>query len=324
MVGEISMTSWTVYGHDRLLAILPEWNPKRNELELQQKNRRAGLAGEERVLNVLHSSGLPADSIILSDISLQMIPGVSFQIDALVLTPGMALIFETKQIAGRLRFVRNPAQLEKVEDGMIIQSMDCPAAQFEDQRTSLETWLRMRGFSVPIGGSVVFTTNPIIETIPRGLPVIKLRELRGFIAKSLQFTPVMSKRDIEVLANTIRSSHSPYNPFPLFSKYGFDAREFDWSAKCGCGNKYEKVSQRLWRCNSCKFKGEISYPKVLLDWFLLRSNLITVLQCADMLQISPRSALRLLKELPLIKINRGKATAYEIDYRSLPQWSTFL
>ncbi|MFC7364321.1 MULTISPECIES: nuclease-related domain-containing protein [Bhargavaea] len=314
---EITTTSWIVYGHERLLEMLPDWNPKRNELKLQQKNRRAGLAGEERVLEVVRSSGLPNDSMVLSDIRLQIIPGVTIQIDTLVLTPAIALIFETKQIAGRLRFVRNPAQLEKVEDNKIIQSMDCPAAQFEDQRASLETWLLMRGFSIPVGGSVVFTTNPIIETIPQGLPVIKLRELRRFIAQSLQFDPVMSRREVEMLANTIRSSHSPYIPFPLFGKYGFDPEKFDWGPRCDCGYLLDKTSEMTWSCRPCELNMIDPYVKTLLTWFLLRSKTITVKQFCMIFQCSRRTGVRVLNRLPLMRDGKARSTYYEIDYHQL-------
>ncbi|MCW1929604.1 hypothetical protein [Bhargavaea beijingensis] len=48
-VGEITKkgaTYWNVFAHERLLEVLPDWEIKRNELEHQQKNRKAGLAGE--------------------------------------------------------------------------------------------------------------------------------------------------------------------------------------------------------------------------------------------------------------------------------------
>ena len=319
-VGEITIkgaTYWNVFAHDRLLCLLPVWEPKRNELETQQKNRKAGQAGEERVMEVIRSSGLPNDCLVLSDISLEIIPGVTIQMDALVLTPAIILIFETKQVAGRLCFVQNPAQLEKVEDGKIILSMDCPAAQFEDQRASLETWLRMRGFFIPIGGSVVFTTNPIIETIPQGLPVIKLRELRGFIAKSLQFTPVISVHEVEVLANTIRSSLSPYIPFPLFGKYGFESEKFDWGPRCDCGYLLDKTSEMTWSCRPCELVIKDPYVKTLLTWFLLRSKTITVKQFCLIFQCSRRTGVRVLNRLPLMRKGNARSTYYEIDYRQL-------
>lgn len=319
-VGEITKkgaTYWNVFAHERLLEVLPDWEIKRNELEHQQKNRKAGLAGEERVLEVLRSSGLPNDCVVLSDTTLEIIPGVTIQLDALVLTLAVILIFETKQIAGRLRFVQNPAQLEKVEDGKIILSMDCPAAQFEDQRASLETWLRMRGFSVPIGGSVVFTTNPIIETIPKGLPVIKLRELRGFIAKSLQFIPVMSLQEVEILANTIRSSLSPYIPYPLFRKYGIDPERVDWGPRCDCGYLLDKISEMTWSCRPCGLRIKDPYIKTLMTWFLLRSNTITVKQFCIIFQCSRRTGVRVLNRLPLTRKGNARSTYYEIDYRQL-------
>lgn len=317
MVGEITMTSWVIYGHDRLLGMLPDWNPKWNDLHQQQRNRRAGLAGEKRVLEVIRSLGLPDNCAVLPDISLKIFPGTVIQMDALVLTPGITMIFETKQIAGRLRFVRNPARLEKVEDGNIIQSMDCPAAQFEDQRASLETWLKMRGFSIPVGGSVVFTTNPIIETIPKGLPVIKLRELRSFISKSLKSPAIMSGPEMEVMTNTIRSSHSPYHPFPLFGKYGFDPTLFNWGPKCDCGLLLDKISEKTWSCRSCELNIIDPYIKTLLDWFLLSSRSITVKQFCMIFQCSRRTGVRVLNRLPLKREGEARSTHYKIDYRQL-------
>ncbi len=318
MVGEITLKGsayWNVYAHERLLAVLPKWEPKRDELEQQQRNRRAGMAGEERVIEVLQSAGLPPDTPIFWDVGLPLSPSVFIQMDIVMVLRHGVLIFESKQIAGRLRFVQNPAALQKVENGEVTLVMDCPAAQFEDQRDSFTLWLATRGFRAPVDGSVVFTTNPVIEG-PPNLPIISLRELRGFIRSAVQAEPVLSSKDVRLLVNTIEKSRSRFIPYPLCGRYGIDPATIQWGPRCGCGSRLVKSTERRWSCENCKFQGTPSYGHALLDWFLLRSETITVQQCSALFGIHRQSAWRLLGRMRLTKVEGkgGKHTLYRIDY----------
>ena len=305
---------WNVYAHDRLLDLLPDWEPKRQALIDQQKNRKAGLAGEKRVLEVLRSIDLPQGSVVFWDVSLPLFPGVWIQFDILILSCFGLLILEVKQIAGRLRFVSNPAALQKIENNLVTLTMGCPAAQFGDQRAGLETWLRMRSFHIPVHGSVVFTTNPIIEDIPRGLPIISLRELRMYIRDYLRGNPAFTIDELKRLIHAFESSRSRFLPYPLCSNYNIDHSKVPLGPRCNCGQQLVKDTEKVWVCNRCNLRSKVSYRKVLLDWFLLRSKTITVSQCAALFGIHRQSAWRILNQLPLEKHGNGRQTFYEIDY----------
>lgn len=317
-VGEITIkgaTYWNVFAHDRLLELLPDWDSKRNELEQQQKNRKAGLAGEERVIEVLWSAGLSNDTVIFWDVSLPLTSSVSIQMDIVMMNKHGILIFESKQIAGRLRFVHNPAALQKLENDEVKLVMDCPATQFEDQRESLSLWLKMRGFQVPVGGSVVFTTNPIIEG-SHGLPIIGLRELRSFIRAAVATNPVLASDELQLLVKTIEKNRSRFIPYPLCERYRIDPYKLPWGPRCRCGSRLIKATERRWDCEGCTFQGKVSYGRILLDWFLLGSKTITVQQCAALFGIHRQSAWRLLNRFSLTKLEDkyGKHPLYTIDY----------
>ncbi|MBO1912642.1 NERD domain-containing protein, partial [Microvirga sp. 3-52] len=122
---------------------------------------------------------------VLKDIQLSHSPGMTFQIDTLILAEKFILIIDVKNITDKLRFKTNPNQLEQEKQTGEIIRMDCPLEQLHTHIHNLQNWLARRELQVDIIGRVLLS-NPnshVIEEAPnapilykKGLPVL-LRNL---------------------------------------------------------------------------------------------------------------------------------------------------
>lgn len=321
-VASESSSKLIIHCQERVVARFRGPQKKKTELEKQLNNKRAGLAGEERLLDTIHSAGLPQGSKVLWDIGLPMPFGAFIQLDTILIMPSGVFIFEAKQIGGRLRFTQGPAELQKVENGLVTQSMDCPVAQFRDQQESLGNWLRMQQLNVPVGGAVVLTANPIVEQIQAGLPVIRLRELRSLIRLHAGKPAIWTADEILEIAGRIGKSNTPYLPFPYCDFAQIDRRDLYWGPICICTGWLDKASERIWTCPLCGLEKEAPYRETILDWLLLRSRTITTRQCRDLFYLSSSSSpQRILSEFPLRKVGKGRSVRHVLDY---PQALRFL
>ncbi|WP_159438433.1 nuclease-related domain-containing protein [Edaphobacillus lindanitolerans] len=290
---------------------------KRNELGKQLSNHQAGMAGERRVLGLLHSILLPEECQILHDLNFRLPGGQQFQVDILAIFKSGAILLETKQIAGRLKFCTSPASLQKLsENGQVIASMECPAAQLHDQIGNMAELLYRNNIRLPISGRVVFANHPIIEQIPSNLPVIKARELRRYIRTKLQEPACLQKGEINTVASVIRSQQVHYLPFPFSERHGFTDRDFYLGPLCSkCRGRLTKQTERAWNCASCNAVHREPYAETLLAYFVLISNRITVKQCMKLLLLrSSTHARNIINRFAVRKVGQGKHTEYELDY----------
>ncbi|MET3576585.1 nuclease-related domain-containing protein [Bhargavaea ullalensis] len=312
------MAKLIVYCNERIITRFKGTAAKRKELEKQLHNRKAGLAGEEKLLRTILSTGLPAGSEVLWDVSLPLPFGALIQLDAIVLLPAGVFVFEAKQIGGRLRFTQGPAELQKWENGIIVQSVDCPAAQFQDQQESLEVWLGLQQKQAKVGGSVVLTANPTVEYIPSGLPVIRLRELRSLLRSYQRQPSIWTSDNIQNLADAIRQQHLPFLPFPFCDFVQVPREDIFWGPICTCSTALDRVSERLWDCLVCGPSSQVPYATTLLDWFLLGGRVIYPRQFRELFQLSSSSSShRILTSLGLTQVGQGRTTCYVLDYSNV-------
>ncbi|WP_040226723.1 nuclease-related domain-containing protein [Bhargavaea cecembensis] len=285
------------------------------EIERKKRSIGAGIAGEERVLKYLGTLGIKWP--VLWDVNLEISPGHYVQIDVLVMLPAYAIIYEAKNIAGRLRFEPNPAGLYKYdEQGQLKARYDCPVLQLQDEIANLRIWLYQKNIPYSVDGAVVMTGSGIIEKPPAQGKLFSLRELRNDILGRTGG----GGRTIEELwelADRIAKENTPFIPFPVFPRLGIDDREVYWGPVCEagtCKGRLNRKSRRNWTCNQCGWKTADPYTKTLEDWFLLRSRTITNAQVRELFGISSASASRLLAAYNLKKGGKGRATYYYWDY----------
>ncbi|KZE39046.1 hypothetical protein AV656_09125 [Bhargavaea cecembensis] len=302
--------------HERLLARVGSRHRSYSEIAGKLKFLRAGIAGEEKVLNYIRRLEFPWP--ILWDVSLEVMPGHFVQLDVLILLPSGAVIYEAKNMAGRLRFEEHPARLDKVnEHGSITDRYDCPMLQLQDEIANLQVWFHLHGIPFEVEGAVIMTGSAIIEKPPASGRLFSLREIRRHLATKGKDRG-MSEQELWQLAGYIRRHNKPYIAFPLIGRFGILAEEVEWGPLCeACGGRLARKSERTWLCPACNWKTADPFTRTLEDWFTLRSQTLVNRQVRELFSIkSPGAASRLLQFYPLEREGSGRATHYVWDYNT--------
>lgn len=111
-------------------------------------NLEAGLDGENRVNSVLQNYPFPMEHQVFHDLSLKS--SQLFQMDHLFQTSSYSIIFETKNISGKLRFQENPKQLIRIKADGGMDAFECPAAQVRRKCELLKDWFQTRNMDIPV------------------------------------------------------------------------------------------------------------------------------------------------------------------------------
>ena len=313
-VGSESMAVLKGRAHERLLVRVGSRHRSYLDIKGKMNSIQAGIAGEEKVLNYIRRLESPWP--ILWDVNLEVTPGQYVQIDVLILLPSSAIIYEAKNMAGRLRFEEHPARLDKVdEQGYIIDRYDCPMLQLNDEIANLQVWFHLHGIPMKAEGAVVMTGSAVIEKPPANGLIFSLREIRGHLAARGKERG-MTVRELRQLADYIRRHNRPYIAFPLIGRFSIPAEEVEWGPLCeSCAGPLLRKSERVWLCPVCNWKTADPFTRTLEDWFTLRSRTIGNRQVRELFGIrSPGAASRLLQFYPLKKVGDGRSTRYAWDY----------
>jgi hypothetical protein len=311
-----SAAAMHVRGLEQLLIRLRPDHPARDELKRRLYSIRAGIAGEKRVVRYLEMLNLQYPFRILWDINLQIAPGYFVQIDVLILTPTHLIIYEAKNIAGRLRFESHPARLNKVnENGEIVDTYDCPIHQLQDEILNLERWLQLHNIPCAVDGAVVMTGNAIIEKPPTQGRLLQIREIRHHMSRRIEGGKL--KNELDELATYIVRHNRPFNPFPLITRHRIRIDEVCWYPICEkCHQLVRRKTKRQWICGSCGRISPDPFTGTLEDWFLLRSASISNSQVRKLFGLgSAAAATRVLNKYRLKRMGNSRATVYTWHYR---------
>lgn len=313
-LGNESMSVLKGNAHERLLVRVGSRHRSYTDIQGKMNSIKAGIAGEEKVLNYIRRLKVPWP--ILWDVNLEVTPGQYVQIDVLILLPSGAVIYEAKNMAGRLRFEEHPKRLDKVDEhGSITDRYDCPMLQLQDEIANLQVWFHLHGIPFGADGAVIMTGSAIIEKPPANGRIFSLREIRRHLAEKEKKTG-MTVQELRQLADYIRRHNRPYIAFPLIGRFGISAEEVEWGPLCEtCNSRLGRKSERVWLCPACKWKTADPFTRTLQDWFTLRSGTIVNRQVRELFGMkSPGAASRLLQFYPLNKDGDGRSTCYAWDY----------
>ncbi|SIT69639.1 nuclease-related domain-containing protein [Edaphobacillus lindanitolerans] len=293
---------------------------KMSDIRFRLYTLGAGIAGEQKVLDYLKNLRFGFPFRVLWDIRLEVSSRQYVQIDLLVLTPTRAIIYEVKNIGGRLRFEDNPARLDKVDaDGFISDSFECPVLQLEEEMAGLRQWLEMNRISSTVDGAVVMTANPVFEQAKKDGRVFRLREIRRHLATERTGPSGRSGPQIEELAKLFMRAHEPYFPFPLRNQFNIQENELYWGPICSdCGELVIRKSERTWICRACGTRCKNVFEETLLDWFLLKGRLISSEDIRHLFSLADRrSASWIIRRFELDRIQDSRLVLYSWDYSAL-------
>lgn len=261
-------------GLQSLIQRLSSDHPFCLKVQEEIRKRAAGFSGEEHFDKYISDFRPTYPYALLKDISLQH-AGVYFQIDALLITPSIILIFEIKNLAGKIVVKSNPTQFIQEHDG--IHVIRNPIVELERKEIFLSQWTKERGVNVPVRGIVALAYNNEISIMEEpSRMVVSNQEVPILLYKTEIKREILNSSKIMQLANLFVEEHREYNPFPLAQTMKILPGEIATGVICGeCGFRGMRWKERKWICPDCLLVASDSHQFLLNEWFMLMDSKIT-------------------------------------------------
>ncbi|WP_164525632.1 nuclease-related domain-containing protein [Siminovitchia acidinfaciens] len=265
-------------------------------LSTKEFSLEAGIAGEAKLAEILHKHSYPFEHRILHDLSL-LFPS-SFQIDSLFLTQFYTIIFEVKNIGGRLEFKENPPQLVRTRETGEVDGFESPAAQVERIGDLLGAWFKEHGINIPVYRVVVLAyPRQIVDRPPAKTPVLFPSHVPQFIRDLPRKKPILDYRTFNWLSEKLVASHHNYIPRPVCDIYNIPRRDIRTGVICpGCGAIGMMKIARSWRCRSCGCLDHKAHERSVRDWFLIMGREMTNRDCREFLRVDSTNSYKDFKE----------------------------
>lgn len=287
---------------------------------------RAGVNGERALINVFQKYLFLDRHYIFHDLNLKS-TGL-FQIDTLFLSRHGAVIFEMKNIAGDIRFLKESKQLMRTLENGQVDVFECPSVQLERNKFLLADWFHLNNLKeIPIHGAAVFPSpRQRFENIPDDLTLLFPLEIPVYLRKIMKDTPVIDVQVLDFVANQLVVGHREYDPFPICEKYKIEIHEIKTGVRCGqCGLHGMISSARGWNCKSCAHCSRDAHKQAILDYFMIFGNSMTNKQCREFLHLSSGDkTTRLIKQMNLPFQGENKGRKYSLSLKELEKQLLYL
>lgn len=286
-------------------------NKQFTNFEEDLRKRKAGFGGEMNFDKHITEYRPPYPHGFLHDVCLKH-NGIYFQMDSILIRPDRIVIFEIKNLGGKLTVKANPTQFIQDNNGVrkVIQS---PIIELERKKIFMEGWLKERGVAIPIIGMIGLAyTNELFIEGETGTSIAFTHELPITLYNSPVAQELFNKHQISKIANDIKNAHQEYNPFPLSKTMQIVSEEIMPGVICpNCNYRGMKWTQRKWNCAKCSFNETDCHIPLLDDWFYLIDNKINNRQFRAFSYIEDRSiAKRLLKKSHLTMVGQRSSSFY--------------
>lgn len=298
-------------GLQALLNRLPKGHEQYARIAEELRKRQAGFAGEENFDRHIKEFRPSYPYGLLHDVCLNY-DGVFFQMDSLLLTPANIIIFEIKNLAGKITVKANPTQFIQETNG-VRKAIQSPIIELDRKKIFLNKWLEKRGVTIPIKGMVglAFTNELFIEeeldttiTFTHEIPIL----LYNAVLEAKSF----GKSEIVKIATEMIKGHHEYNPFPMTRMMDIPKSDILPGVICpGCNHRGMNWQEKKWACRACGLRSIDSHLELINEWFYLMDAKITNINFRSFASIENRHvSKRLLQNAGLQMIGNRKATKY--------------
>ncbi|GEN83361.1 nuclease [Sporosarcina luteola] len=263
-------------------------------IEEDLRKRKAGFSGETNFDRHILEFRPTYPIGLLHDLCL-IYKGIYFQMDSLLIKPDGIIIFEVKNLAGKITVKAKPTQFiqENKEGRRIIQS---PITELERKKILLDGWLNERGMTLPIKGIIGLAyTNELYIEDESSTEISFNQEIPIRLYNIPVEQELLSHSQIREIAHDMANSHQEYNPFPLTKTMGIAPEDIMPGVICpNCQYRGMKWHLKKWNCLECTHFSSDSHHDLLTDWFYLMDNKITNRQFRSFSKIGDRSVAKRL------------------------------
>lgn len=245
-----------------------------------------------------------------------------FQMDHLFQTSSYSIIFETKNISGKLRFQENPKQLIRIKANGEMDAFECPAAQVRRKCELLGDWFQNRNINMPIYGAVILAfPKQLVELAPKKTKIFFPSQLPSFIRTFPQEKKPLG--NLKSIAQELAAHHQPYIPEPICQAYDIPRDDILTGVKCQkCGTLGMKKIKRSWACGKCGHHDQYAHIPTIIEWYLVVGENMTNKDCRNFLHVDMKTATRILQSMELLGTGGKRNRTYQIDFKRYLQKST--
>ncbi|WHT48074.1 nuclease-related domain-containing protein [Sporosarcina thermotolerans] len=201
------------------------------KVEEELRRRKAGYSGELNFDKHIKEFRPSYPFALIHDVCL-FHNGVYFQMDSVLIMPDRIIIFEIKNLGGKLTVKTNPTQFIQEINGerKILQS---PITELERKKIFLDRWLKERGINIPIKGMIALAfTNELFIEEDTGTEIAFTREIPIRLYNIEIEKELFNFGKVNTLARNIAESHQEYNPFPLTKTMNIDKKDIITGVIC--------------------------------------------------------------------------------------------
>ncbi|WP_252501927.1 nuclease-related domain-containing protein [Sporosarcina sp. Marseille-Q4943] len=300
----------SLLGLQSLIARLPS-NHKQYAIVEEDLRRKAGYGGELNFDKHINEFRPSYPFSIIHDLCL-LYNGIYFQMDTVLIQPDKIIIFEIKNLGGKLTVKANPTQFiqELKGERKIIQS---PITELERKTIFLDRWLRERGINIPIKGMIGLAyTNELLIEEETNTDILFTHEIPIRLYNMEITEEMLSRNKISNIARDLVEAHQEYNPFPLTETLNIAKKDITPGVICPeCKLNGMKWSMKKWHCPSCFYSAGDCHLPLIDDWFYLMDSYITNRQFRYFSGVEHQPiAKRLLKKSGLVMKGHRRTAFY--------------
>lgn len=297
-----------------LLKRLPPTHQKYEKIRTDLYNRKAGFGGEREFDYQLREFAPSYPHAVLHDLYIKQ-DQVYFQIDSLLITPSVIVLFEIKNIAGKLQIKQNPTQFIRETATGEQTVLRSPIEELERKKYFLGNWLKQRQIDVPLTDFVVFAYNNelIIENMAAHCIAFSYEMPNKLRALEMN-TPILNEKQVQRLAYELTHAHRVFEPHPLIQKYKLSLEELEVGVTCHvCNRLTMKWRLRIWRCQACGYQDAVSHLNTLQEWYYIKGAQLTNRQFRQFSGIHSRHIAKRLLANPYTELSgKNKTSIYQL------------
>ncbi|MFZ7946786.1 nuclease-related domain-containing protein [Neobacillus sp. 19] len=304
LIEECYNNSLRIQKLEALIGRIPYHHPVWPDVMSDYKCRQAGQRGEKSLY--FHLSMLSETKYqIYHGIRLQY-RGFFFQMDFLIICTAFALVLETKNRSGQIKFNKNFNQSTCKKNGGE-ERIQNPVLQAKLQARKLRGWLEDHNIKIPVhylfvnsNEKTLILSDPGNEQITRHICNSEVLLEKIDQLENYHKIEKLDAKELKKLKRLLLSKHTPENP-DILKQFNLSPKDIPTGVKCPtCDFIPMDYHYGNWCCPKCKMKSKIAHIPAINDYFLLIKPSITNAELRAFLHIhSIRVAGKILASLKL-------------------------
>jgi len=289
--------------------ILPN-DPEAAAFQEEFYRMKAGFAGEKKLKNTLKDFSFKSDYSIFYNFECVNDLGFTHQIDALLITPYFILIFEVKQLTGKLYYKPVFHEFTRITENQTRDNFPNPFDQVYRHKLFVSQFLQKLNITMPVLQLVVIANyRAELDISLEGFPIIHLSGLPRHLEK-LYAENDHKKVNIAYICSQLKMLIQPLPARKTIARCRLKSGVL--CQKCEYMSRMH-YQRGIWQCEKCHSKSRVALLEALHHYRVLISPRISNKEFREFTGIkSTFAASKILARLNLEKYGATKGRYYQI------------